>query len=222
MVRIVVVHLLRWMLLAALLVLATRPLVALPQQIGSGGASEPADTGKRTSEAPSSQSFSSGNRNVENTARDPLADFVWLQGRWQGNWGTRMAEQVWMGPGAGEMAGIFRVTGNDRTLVLELYSLVETSDGVELRLRHFTPSLIPWESSVTVLKLAGISASETTFENGSTGQPSRTTFIRIDPDTYLSRTELTSTGDNKQVTEIRFHRVKPTAEEAPSQPNRKR
>lgn len=219
MVRIVFAHLLQWMLLA-LLVFATRPLVALPQQIGSGGTSEPADTGKRASEVASSQGIS--NRNLENIDRDALADFAWLQGKWQGNWGPRMAEQVWMGPEAGEMAGIFRVTGNDRTLVLELYSLVETPDGVELRLRHFTPSLIPWESSVTVLKLAGINASETKFENGSTGQPSRTTFIRIDLDTYLSRTELTSTGDNKQVTDIRFHRVKPTPEEAPSQLKRKR
>lgn len=152
----------------------------------------------------------------------PLSEFAWLDGRWQGNWGPRVAEQVWLGPRAGEMPGLFRAAENDKTLVLELYSLLETPDGIELRLRHFTPSLVPWEqSSMSVLKLASVDSKEAVFENSASGQPGRLTLIRIDADTYISRTEITSESENKQITEIRYHRLKSPAEETPSQKKKK-
>jgi hypothetical protein len=140
------------------------------------------------------------------TANRALSEFSWLEGKWQGNWGPRVAEQVWLAPRAGEMTGLFRVTGNDKTLVLELYSLLETSGGVEMRLRHFTPTLVPWEQSpISVLRLASLD-NGAAFENTGGGQPNRLTLIRVDPDTYLMRTEIASGGEGKQVTEIRFHR----------------
>jgi hypothetical protein len=115
------------------------------------------------------------------------------------------------------MPGLFRVAENDKTLVLELYSLFETLDSIELRLRHFTPSLVPWEqSSMSILKLASVDSKEAVFENSSAGQPGRVTLIRIDADTYLSRTEITSGSENRQVTEIRYHRVKAPVEVVPA------
>lgn len=145
-----------------------------------------------------------------------LSDLAWLEGKWQGNWGPRLAEQVWMAPEAGEILGLFRVVENDKTLVVEMYSVLETGAGVELRLRHFTASLAPWEqSSTAVLRLASLDPKGAVFENTSGGQPSRQMLIRVDPDNYISRSEITSGGDNKQVTEIRFHRQNPVAEAAP-------
>ena len=120
------------------------------------------------------------------------------------------------------MQGLSRVAENDRTLVLELYSLLETPDSIELRLRHFTPSLVPWEqSSMSILKLVSVDLKEAVFENTSAGQPGRLTLIRIDADTYISRTEITSESENKQITEIRYHRLKSPAEETPSQKKKK-
>ena len=102
------------------------------------------------------------------------ADFSWLEGRWQGNWGPRLAEQIWMAPKADEMAGVFREVENDKTLVLELFSVVETPEGIEYRSRHFTPSLAPWEQSgPTVLKLASIDPNQIVFENTVDGKPKR-------------------------------------------------
>jgi hypothetical protein len=141
------------------------------------------------------------------SANPSLSEFSWLEGKWQGNWGPRVAEQIWLEPRASEMTGLFRVTENDKTLVLELYSLLESSSGIEMRLRHFTPALVPWEqSAISVLRLVSFDR-DAVFENGSAGQPNRQTLIRVAPDTYLLRTEIGAGGGNKQVTEIRFHRV---------------
>lgn len=128
-----------------------------------------------------------------------------------------------MGARGGEMPGLFRVAENDKTLVLELYSLLSTPDGIELRLRHFTPALAPWESSTTVLRLARLDANEAVFENTAEGQPSRSMLIRVDGNTYISRTEISADSSNKQVTEIRFHRVIPAPEQAsPASPQKKK
>lgn len=206
--------------LIASVALAAQPSSLLHQPISSHSSRAPAALQPQTSE-PGSINDRRNTQTPGRTSAAALSDFSWLQGKWQGDWGPRVAEQVWTDPRAGEMAGVFRVTENDKTLVLELYSLVETPDGIELRLRHFTPSLVPWEPKVTVLKLASFDPSDITFESSTGGQPSRNNFTRIDADTYLFRTEIISPGESKRVTEIRFHRVKSPAEQAPSQPKKK-
>lgn len=182
------------------------------------GAASPPPGSSETETSPSPlRSAASGQQGA--TAEKPegqISDFAWLEGKWQGNWGPRLAEQVWMAPKAREMLGLFRVVENDKTLVVEMYSLLETSDGIELRLRHFTPSLAPWEpSSTTVLRLARLDARQAVFENTSGGQPSRQILLRSDPDSYISRSEITSVGDNQQVTEIHFRKQNPVVTEAP-------
>ena len=62
-------------------------------------------------------------------------------------WGPRVAEQVWMAPKAGLMEGMFRLAEGEKTLVIELFIVSETPDGIELRIRHFTPSSMAWETS---------------------------------------------------------------------------
>ena len=212
--RIHLINFTGWAVLGCLFVTADAPRISAnrkPSQTPAGssvwaiGSARP-DLGN---EQPTAQ------ENAADVSKAGLAEFSWLEGKWQGNWGPRIAEQVWLEPRAGEMPGLFRVVENDKTLVLELYSLTETPHGLELRLRHFTPSLVPWEqSAITILRLTSLDGGGT-FENTSGGQPGNQTLIRIDADTYISRTEITSDSENKQVTEIRFHRVKAPVEEAP-------
>lgn len=138
-----------------------------------------------------------------------ISEFAWLEGKWQGAWGPRVAEQVWTAPKAGQILGLFRVLENDKTLVIELFSLFQTADGVELRLRHFTPELVPWEQSgLTTLKLAGLDAQTAIFQNPSDGQPKRDVFTRIDPDTYTFKSDVVPEAGGTHVTEIRYHRQK--------------
>ena len=82
---------------------------------------------------------------------------------------------MWTEPKAGEMLGLFRVVENDKTLVIELYSLLETPDGIEFRLRHFTPSLAALGAvrDAPLLKLASFDPNTAVFENPADGQPKR-------------------------------------------------
>ena len=89
-----------------------------------------------------------------------LDNFVWLEGRWRGEWGPRVAEQAWLGPKAGEMLGVFRLAEGDKTLVIELFTLVEKSGGVDLHSRHFKPKLsssraeiIPESGEIQVIEI---------------------------------------------------------------------
>jgi hypothetical protein len=140
-----------------------------------------------------------------------LADFAWLEGRWQGSWGPRSAEQVWMSPNAGLMLGTFRLVEDDKTLVIELFTLIQKPDGIEFRFRHFTPELVAWEKSdPTLLTLESVDPKQAIFVNPVDGQPRRSFLTRIDQDTYVARSEIVPDGGDTQVVEITYHRQKPS------------
>jgi len=144
-----------------------------------------------------------------------LADLSWLVGTWKGEWGPRTAEQVWLAPNAGEALGVFRLVENDKMLVIELFTLVERSDGIDFYLRHFTPQLVPWEKSeATMLHLANLDALKVEFENPINGMPKRASFTRLDADTYLARSEIVPESGEMQVVEITYHRQKPAVEKS--------
>lgn len=145
--------------------------------------------------------------------KSALDNFAWLEGRWRGEWGPRVAEQIWLGPKAGEMLGVFRLVEGDKTLVLELFTLVEKSGGVDFYFRHFTPQLLPWEKSdATVLNLAKFDTTTFDFENSRDAMPKRSILTRVDADTYVARSELIPENGEPQIIEITYHRQKPAAE----------
>ncbi len=145
-----------------------------------------------------------------------LSDLAWLEGRWRADWGPRIAEQVWMAPKSGMMLGDFRVIENDKVLVIELFTLVEKSGGINFYFRHFTPELVPWEKSDgTLLKLATADAKRFDFENPTNGKPKRAILTRIDPDTYIARSEIIPETGDPQIIEITYHR-QPLAPVAPN------
>jgi len=137
-----------------------------------------------------------------------LSDFGWLAGRWQGAWGPRVAQQIWTAPQAGVMLGTFQLTEGDKTLVLELFTLVEETDGIRLYIRHFTPALVAWEKTgPTMLRLQSADAKSIVFVNTVDGQPKQSVITRVDPDTYSSHSEIVPEKGDSQVTEITYHRA---------------
>lgn len=155
---------------------------------------------------------------VSQSPSPTLADIGWLAGRWQGDWGPRIAEQEWMAPKAGLMLGTFRLVEDDKTLVIELFTLLQKPDGIEFRFRHFTPELTAWEKSdPTILTLESIDGKKIVFVNQVNGQPKHAILTRLDPDTYVSRSEIVPDAGDLQVIEITYHRQKP----APSTTNPK-
>jgi Domain of unknown function (DUF6265) len=141
-----------------------------------------------------------------------IDQFSWLEGQWRGEWGSRVAEQRWLEPKAGEMAGLFRLIEGPKTLVLELFSIVEKPEEIQFYLRHLTPELLPWEKSdATELKLESVDATKAIFVNPINGEPKRLIFTRVDADTYTQRSEIEPAEGEPQVIEITFHRQKPPA-----------
>jgi hypothetical protein len=105
------------------------------------------------------------------------------------------------------MEGVFRVVEADKTLVLELLSLVQKSDAIAFYIRHFTPALAPWEKSdATVLNFTKAENRRFTFENPVDGMPKLAVFTQIDPDTYVSRSEIVPETGDSQVVEITYKR----------------
>ena len=109
------------------------------------------------------------------------------------------------------MLGIYRIIEADQVLVIEILELSESPDGIEYRIRHFTPGLAPWEKTddPTLLKLASIDPKRIVFENPADGQPKHVILDRGDEDTFISRAEIAPQAGEPQVVSITFHRQKP-------------
>jgi hypothetical protein len=171
-----------------------------------------APTGDAKTEGSSAFEASSPPQAHSTVQHPTLEQLTWLEGQWRGEWGSRIAEQTWLEPKAGEIAGLFRLVEGEKTLVLELFSFVEKPEGIQFYLRHLTPELLPWEKSdATMLKLESIDATKATFVNPVNGEPKRLIFTRLDADTYTARSEIEPETGEPQVIEITFHRQKPQA-----------
>lgn len=196
--------------LAAILVALTAlfPLAfagrSLAQQPEGAGADQQAQT-----HPPANSEEPSTSPEPATPSKATLAQFAWLAGRWQGIWGPRVAHQVWMQPQSGVMVGVFQLTEDGRTLVVELYTITPTRRGIELRVRHFTPSLTPWEKSgPEVLKLKTIGLKTIAFENVGTGQPKHWLMKQIDNGTYVARFEIVPQSGQAQTAEITYRRLR--------------
>jgi hypothetical protein len=198
-----------WFALGTALALSAATPVGFAQQAEGAGAKSNGPQAARPDAA--------GSLAAPQSLPDPkLSDFAWLEGRWRGDWGPRVAEQVWTAPQAGMMLGDFRLIENDKVLVLEFFTLVENPGGIKFYFRHFTPELVPWEkSAATELKLANAEAKKFEFENPLNGMPKRAIFTRIDADTFTARSELVPESGDPQVIEITYHR-QPLAVVAPN------
>jgi hypothetical protein len=140
-------------------------------------------------------------------SKPELAQLAWLAGRWQGTWGPRVAHQMWMPPQSGVMVGVFQLTENSRTLVIEIYTMIATPDGIELRVRHFTPTLAPWEKAApSLLKLMTYDSKSFLFVNQDNGQPKHWLMKRTAPDTFVARFEIVPEKGQPQSAEIVYHR----------------
>ncbi len=182
------------------------PLDAMAQQAAGSGA--PATPAASSNSASGQQSTA-----VPSPAKATLADMAWLEGRWRGEWGPRIAEQVWTGPKAGVMTGVFRLVENDKALVIELFTIVEKPEGLNFYIRHFTPELVAWERSEPArLNLVSLDAKKVDFENHLNGMPKHAILLRVDADTYTARSELAPETGEPQVIEITYQRQKPAAE----------
>jgi hypothetical protein len=130
-----------------------------------------------------------------------LRDFAWLTGRWEGTVGNlpgAALEVMYSAPRAGLMTGVMRLVQRDTVLVVELISLVETPRGVEMRFRHFSPTLDAYEREFKqTMRLTSHQPSADLFENTvafdaklMSTQPRRTSLVRHGADEFIGRSDI--------------------------------
>jgi hypothetical protein len=138
-----------------------------------------------------------------------LADFSWLTGRWQGTLGPLTAEQEWMAPKNGTTQGFFRLTDNEKTIVIELFTIRETTGGIEFYFRHFSPELKPLEEKEAYhLTLTKSEGGVFRFDNPIVNQLKDAILTHVDSDTYISHGDITDANGQPKVIEVTYHRVK--------------
>jgi Domain of unknown function (DUF6265) len=144
-----------------------------------------------------------------------LADFAWLAGRWEGKLRAPgfdkqlTAEQEWMAPKNGTMQGFFRLTDNEKTIVIELFTIRETPDGIVFYFRHFSPELKPLEEKEAYhLNLTKSDANSFRFDNPVVNQLKDAIITHNADDSYTSHGDLTGADGKPSVIEVTYHRVK--------------
>lgn len=144
-----------------------------------------------------------------------LTDFAWLAGRWEGKLGAPgsdkqlTAEQEWMAPKNGTMQGFFRLTDNEKTIVIELFTIRETTSGIVFYFRHFSPELKPWEETEAYhLNLTKSDGNTFRFDNPVVNQLKDAILTRNADDSYTSHGDITGADGKPSSIEVTYHRVK--------------
>jgi|SRR5690242_17229514 len=144
-----------------------------------------------------------------------LADFAWLAGRWEGRFGApgsdkqMTAEQEWMAPKNGTMQGFFRLTDNEKTIVIELFTIRETAAGIVFYFRHFSPELKPMEETEAYhLNLTKSDGNVFRFDNPVVNQLKDAILTYHADDSYTSHGDITGADGKPAVIEVTYHRVK--------------
>lgn len=139
-----------------------------------------------------------------------LEDFAWLAGRWTGKLERSRMEEIWSKPDAGMMMGMFRLVSDEgRTMIVEMMTLRQVGDSVEMSLRHFDEKLTGWEpiDDASEMRLTKNAAGEFEFsdpepnlEQPKRGQPLRQIW-RPSGDTLKFEVFAPRSGQEKKIIE---------------------
>ena len=113
-------------------------------------------------------------QNTENTLKldDPadrpkakVKSLAWLAGYWRGEGSLGAAEEIWMPPSHGTMAGAFKVVRENQPYFYEFVEISEEEGSLTLKVKHFNANLHGWEEkdSFVTFPLVKLGAGEAYF-----------------------------------------------------------
>jgi hypothetical protein len=139
-----------------------------------------------------------------------LTDFAWLEGRWAADLGPgRMAEETYSKLAGGSITSMFRMVNGDKTSVVELCTITEAKDGIELRIRHFDTALVPWEKGdPIVLRLVSWDGKKAVFENFVHNKPKRSSIDRVEPNQINVLVETVNADGTPRNIDLKMRREK--------------
>ena len=133
--------------------------------------------------------------------------------------GPGIADVTFTPPVAGLITGVMRLVADNKILVVELISIVDTPNGPEMRFRHFSSSLEAYESSFKqAMRLKTHSADADVFENVvpwdkslMSTQPRLTTFQRTDANAFTGHSDIIGNDGKPAVIEVKYRRMGATS-----------
>ncbi len=129
-----------------------------------------------------------------------IEDVAWIAGHWRGEAFGGISEEIWSAPSANAMMGMYKSGQTDSVVFYEFLLIVEESNSLELKLKHFHASLSGWEEKDVYLTfpLVKLTPTEAFFA----GQ----TYRRLDENTLQVFVAIQQ-GDSVHEVEIRYSRV---------------
>ena len=145
--------------------------------------------------------------------RTSIENFSWLEGAWEGHLdvgdGFALAEVQYLAPKAETILGSFRLTKDGSVYVLELFSMTVVDEQIEMRIRHFSRTLDPWEKEdAIILTLESATDSLYTFRNHIHDSPRWSFLELLGSDQFRARSEIYSKEGEKSEIEILYTRRK--------------
>jgi hypothetical protein len=137
-----------------------------------------------------------------------LNNFAWLEGRWSGAKEGRLNEEWFSAAEGGSISVMFRMTSQDKTMILQLGTITEDQDGIVLRTRSFGPRLQPYGEDPLELRLLALTGQTAEFINSKNTKPKRTLFIRDAPDILRVRSEIVQDDGKEEVHELSMNRMR--------------
>ena len=137
-----------------------------------------------------------------------MESFAWLGGRWLGTAGDATTEELCSAPAHGEMMCMFRAMNAEKNLALEFITLRETPNGIEERVRFFSPELVEeaGDEGIT-LRLASYGEREIVFDNAKAGGVVKhVTILRVDKDEFATRIEVVNAEGKSGFIEAKWRR----------------
>jgi hypothetical protein len=110
-----------------------------------------------------------------------LADLAWIAGDWVGHETDSFIQEQWSVPEGPNMIGMFRLIQAGEVVFYEFMTITRDSSGTHLRIKHFDPGLVGWESkSDSVLfHLEEVAGQRAVFATEKDGDPERLVFERL-------------------------------------------
>jgi hypothetical protein len=119
-----------------------------------------------------------------------VASLHFLAGHWEGHVDKARIEQTCSISDPAVMICMFQLLGDKGTEMVEFYTIRDTPDGVEEKVRFFSPDLKEEPGDGLTLKLASNTTTTFVFENPNGTYPKRSTLTRTADDEFHTHIEL--------------------------------
>ena len=91
-----------------------------------------------------------------------INQFSWLAGTWVGDGFGGVSEEFWSSPSSGSVFGSYKHHKEGKTTFYEFFVISQDSTGeYALKLKHFTPEMIGWETKEKFVSFPLISVTDT-------------------------------------------------------------